>query len=69
MKLFGRLLLGGWTLLIVTVGLCFAFPKAMSQCLGPIANFFVLIPISLLFGSALYGVMRIYHAGMKRSSP
>ena len=65
MKLFRRFLLSGWVLLFTTVGLCFAFPKPMSHFLGPIGSFFVLIPIALLLGTAIYAVMFLFRAGMR----
>lgn len=60
----GYVLLVGWIGLIAIVALVFAFPKSVGPLLHPIADYFVLIPISLLFGTAVYGVMRLYRSGM-----
>ena len=63
---FGYLLLAGWIGLFATVALAFAFPKGISIILHPIAGYFVLIPTSLLLGTATYGILRLYAAGTKR---
>lgn len=65
MKILGHFLLVGWVGLFGIVALCFVFPESMGHVLAPIANFFVLIPVSLLVGTTLYGVIRLYRAGMK----
>lgn len=67
MRVFAYVLAVGWGGLLGTVALCFAFPRLMSHHLAPIAAFFVLIPTSLLIGSAAYGVICVYRTGMKRS--
>jgi len=67
MKIFKYVLLVGWALLFGTVALVFVFPKSMSHILKSIADSFVLVPASLLAGTGLYGVMRLYKAGMKHS--
>jgi hypothetical protein len=66
MKTFGRVLLSGWLLLFLTVGLVFAFPKPASRILHPIAPYFQVVPLLLLIGTATYGLVRIYRVGMKR---
>jgi len=66
MKLFGRVLLVGWLMLILTVGLAFAFPKPVSRILHSIAPYFQLIPALLLIATAAYGLLRLYRQDMKR---
>ena len=63
---FGYLLLAGWIGLFATVALAFVFPKGMGIILRPMASYFVLIPTSLLLGTAAYGALRLYSSGMKR---
>lgn len=63
-KILGYMLLIGWMGLFSFVALVFAFPKSVGPLLHPIADYFVLIPTSLLLGTAVYGVMRLYRAGM-----
>ena len=65
MKLFGRVLLAGWLLLILTFGLAFAFPKPVSHVLHSFAPYFQLIPMFLLIVTAVYGLLRLYRQGMK----
>jgi hypothetical protein len=65
-KALGLMLLIGWIGLISVGALVFAFPKSVGPFLRPIADYFVLIPTSLLLGTAVYAVMRLYRAGMNR---
>jgi hypothetical protein len=67
LKYFGYLLVLGWAGLFGTVALSFIFPAYMSHILGPIADFFVLIPVSLLFSTAAFGVIHLYRTGLRRS--
>ena len=64
---FGYVLLVGWVGLFATVALVFAFPKAVGPLLDPIRDYLVLIPTSLLLGTAMYGIMRLYRGGMNRA--
>ena len=66
-KTLGYILLIGWVGLFSFVALVFAFPKSVGSLLHPIADFFVLIPTFLLLGTAIYGIMRLYRAGMNRA--
>lgn len=66
MKVFRNLLLIGWAGLLGVVAMCFAFPSAMSGVIHPIAGYFVLIPTSLLVATGIYGLSRLYHAGMRK---
>ena len=66
MKLFGWILLVGWLLLILTVGLAFAFPKPISRILHSFAPYFQLVPIFLLIATAAFGLLRLYRQGMER---
>jgi hypothetical protein len=65
--IIGYFLLIGWGALFAFVALVFIFPKTVGPILHPIADYFVLVPTFLLFATALYGVMRLYRAGMKYS--
>jgi hypothetical protein len=66
MKAFRFIVIAGWILLFLTVGLAFAFPNAMFHVLHPIASYFQLIPAVLLFLTFIYYVVRLYKAGMQR---
>jgi hypothetical protein len=64
-KTFARILLSGWALLFATVLLIFIFPKPASRLLHGFAPYIQIVPLLLLIGSAIYGLTRIYRAGMK----
>jgi hypothetical protein len=66
MKIFGFVLLSGWLLLFFEIVLVFTFPKPVSHVLHSFAPYFQLIPILLLIGTVLYGLIRVYRLGMKR---
>ena len=68
MKWLGRSLLIGWLLLALFVTAGFSFPKQMSRLFGWLAPYIVLIPLLLLLGSAVFVVLVVYRAGMKRIS-
>jgi len=68
MKWFGRSLLIGWLLLVLFVTAGFQFPKLVSRLFGWLAPYIVLIPLSLLFGTAVFVALIVYRAGMKRIS-
>lgn len=67
MRVFKYVLIAGWAVLLGIVALVFVIPKPMGYILKPIADFFVLFPASLLIGTGLYGIIRLYKIGMKRS--
>jgi uncharacterized membrane protein len=60
MKTAGRLLLLGWTVLALGVVLIFALPKLASAVLHPIASYFQLIPMILLFATVVYSLVCVY---------
>lgn len=64
---FGYVLVAGWCAFFVFVALLFAFPNWMAHFLGPVADFIVLIPVTLLISTVLYRLMRIYRSGIRRS--
>lgn len=66
MKWFGRFLLVGWSLFVLFVIAGFTFPKLISRLFGWFAPFDVLIPMSLLLGTAIFVVMIVFRAGMRR---
>jgi hypothetical protein len=66
MKALRYILVAAWTIVILVVGLAFAFPRPMSRILGPMASFFHLIPAALFIMTAVYVVGRLYRAGMRR---
>jgi hypothetical protein len=66
MKWFGRFLLAGWSFFVLFVIAGFNFPKVMSRLFGWSAQFIILIPMSLLLGTAVFVVMLLYRAGMRR---
>jgi hypothetical protein len=66
MKTVGRMLLLGWALLAVGVGLVFAFPRLASTVLHPIASYIQLIPMILLVVTAAYYLVRVYRIGSAR---
>jgi hypothetical protein len=67
MRVLRSFLIFGWVILLGTVLLCFIFPKPMGHMLEHVADFFVLVPAALLIGTALYGIIHLYRAGMRRS--
>lgn len=67
MKVFRNILIAGWALIVLTVGLAFVFPKGMSHVLSPIASFFHLIPAILLVLTFVFYLLRLYKAGVRRS--
>jgi len=67
MRMFGLSILAGWGLILLTVALCIAFPRVIGSHFAAIAPYFVLLPLSLIIGSALYGIISLYRAGMKRA--
>jgi hypothetical protein len=66
-KLYGRFLMVGWVLLALFVAIGFHFPKEMSRIIGWSAHYFVLIPLFLFLGSAVYLMLVIFRAGTKRT--
>jgi len=66
MKTIGRMLLVGWALLALGVALTFAWPKPASRILHPISLYLQLIPMTLLVVTGLYGLIRVYRAGVAR---
>lgn len=67
-KWFRRLLITGWAFLALFVVASFTLPKPMSRLFGWSAHFFTLVPIALLFATALYVVIAIFRAGMRRAN-
>ena len=66
MRIVARILIVGWVLLALSVALTFVWPKLASRVLHPISAYFQLIPMTLLVATALYGLVRIYRAGIAR---
>ncbi len=64
-KFLGRALLVGWGLFILFIAACFLLPKAIPHFSSPIAPFVVLVPITLLIGTAVYVFARIFRAGIR----
>lgn len=55
----------GGTRLFLAVVLLFLIPKPMSNLLHPIASYFVLIPLTLIVATIVFGLIRLYGIGMK----
>ena len=62
----GWTLIFGWSLLVLFVGLAFAFPKAMSSMFGSIAWALVLWPALLLIATAFFGIRSVFRIAMRR---
>jgi len=63
---FGKALIACWALLFLTVAAGFTFPKGMSYVLHPIAEYFVLWPVTLLIATFVYGVGLALRTGLRR---
>jgi hypothetical protein len=65
-KFLGRTLLVGWGLFILFIAICLLLPRAIPHAhfLSQIAPFFLLVPITLLIGTAVYVLARILRAGV-----
>ena len=67
MRAFGSLLAAGWMLIILSLFALFIFPESMTHLLGG-----TLIPLKgalivLVLASALFGVLFLFRAGMRRT--
>jgi len=65
MKISERVLLSGWLLFLLVVILLVIFPKPASHVFHSFAPYFQVVPILLLIGTAMYGVIRLYRFGMQ----
>ncbi|HEY2859762.1 MAG TPA: hypothetical protein VGJ21_15180 [Terracidiphilus sp.] len=63
---FGKSLIACWALLFLTVAAVFMFPKGMSGVLHPIADYFVLWPLTLLVATGIYGIRLALRVALRR---
>jgi hypothetical protein len=67
MRAFGRLLIAGWTLIILSLFALFIFPQGMAHFLGRSLTPLKGSLIVLVLASALFGVLFLFRAGMRRT--